>query len=259
MNLGFDPEVFITNFDGELLLPNNFTNGQKGNAQFFATTGLLCDGVAVEVNTVSPAGGEKAFRTMLDTAFATVRRRCVPGILSTSSVIDLPRSILNTEQAQELGCEPDYCVYRGQMMRPMTARRLGSKRYAGGHLHVSEYNAIDPHRWAKMIDIFLGSWLCFNDGPERRQFIGAGRIRIKGEAYIEYRVPSNLWFFHPEWATHIWNSMAAATAHAQATTITEEHLKEVEPLVLAAIDNGDIKARDLLWQRFNITDPRVAA
>jgi len=135
--------------------------------------------------------------------------------LTTQSIHYVPENLRKTPEFNELGCEPDYCAYERKMMPPMSVESLGNHRYAGGHIHISLKGAddleVDPHLMAKAADVFLGSWMCGYTNGQRRKVMTAGRIRIKGKNYIEYRTPSNRWFLRGNTAAlMVWDSLQSA-------------------------------------------------
>lgn len=251
IRVGFDPEVFFTNAYGKLLLPDQFTRGTKKNPTYDGggIVGSLCDGVAVELNTSKTASTPEEFLDLVEQAREHLNALCPKGVeISHNYMAMVPREYYRTKAYKEIGCDPDYCVYRKKPVRPAQARDLQGVRYAGGHIHIStDFDPpLDKHVWARMLDIFLAPTLC-GDGQQRRDYIGAGRIRDKGPNYIEYRVPSNAWLWMDNSSlTELFNDIEDATSRAWKHD--EESLIKYESLVFAAINRGEIQAAEILFQ-----------
>lgn len=251
IKVGFDPEVFFTNNYGKLLLPDQFTLGTKKNPVYGGEgiVGSLCDGVAVELNTSATASDALEFIKLVEMSREYLNSLCPRGVeVSHSSIARVPPEYYRTKAYKEIGCEPDYCVYRKKFIRPAQPRDLKGVRFAGGHIHVSTDvdPPLDKHVWARLLDIFLAPTLC-GDGLERRQYITAGRIREKEPNYIEYRVPSNAWLWMDNGSLEaMFYDIEEATAIAWKHD--EESLVKYESLVFAAINRGDTQAAEILYQ-----------
>lgn len=114
---------------------------------------------------------------------------------------------LKHPQAQEVGCEPDYCVWtRMPNESPKMNPVMEKLRTASAHIHVSflvndELPADIMAREAvvKAMDITIGlPSLVLDEDKTRRQLYGkAGAFRPKPYG-IEHRVASNFWIRTPE-------------------------------------------------------------
>lgn len=258
LQMGFDPEVFLARNSKKLggkpslALASGFTCGTKGFPEYKpGGIGVLADGVALEFNTKRPARSADEFKLLRDRAIVVLQTF---GGYTGNHVIKVPEELRSTPDFTELGCEPDYCVYERTMMPPMSVESLGPIRYAGGHIHVSivpeNDESVDPHIMAKAMDLFVGSWLCSYANGIRRNVMGAGRIRIKGNNYIEYRTPSNRWFIYGGYCRAIW----VATEAAMRACLTDDGKKFIEdasPLARELInrpykDGGDERYREVL-------------
>lgn len=112
---------------------------------------------------------------------------------------------LDSKQAQEFGCEPDFDAYTSGGIRHTPTRMMrGCTRYAGGHVHLGgDFNCPPfvaalfcdlfisiPERWARHDVAWPNEYQGFS---ERVQWYGAPGIFRPKEYGIEYRTPTNLW------------------------------------------------------------------
>jgi hypothetical protein len=164
---------------------------------------------------------------------------------------------LNTRQAQQFGCSPDFNAHQqGQPWPTVKPESLatedGAWRFAGGHVHLGldRPAGMPDFVVAAFADLFLGlPSVSLDQQGQRRQLYGqAGRFRPT-EWGIEYRTLSNFW---------IWDEMLSRDVGERAYalgTFMEGPVDRVQrlfaevpwPDVRDAINNEDEgKAADLL-------------
>lgn len=101
---------------------------------------------------------------------------------------------LNSEKAQEFGCEPDIDVWEEDIR--LLDIETTNMRFAGGHIHFGYPNAdFDlSQKIVKVFDLFLGipSVLLDTDEERRKLYGQAGAFRFKDYG-VEYRTLSNFW------------------------------------------------------------------
>jgi hypothetical protein len=121
-------------------------------------------------------------------------------------------------EVKELGCNPDYNAWTGQVN--VTPDADMPFRTASGHIHVGwrddantgcESHREDCHLVAKQLDYYLGIWSLFWDpDPRRRSLYGkAGALRYKSYG-CEYRTLSNKWLKNRKLQAFVFNRTASA-------------------------------------------------
>lgn len=130
-----------------------------------------------------------------------------PHKFSIQASILFPDDELKNPKAKEVGCDPDWCAYRIELMHPpIEAIKNSNLRSCGGHIHLgSDLLASDgpePILVVYMLDLFLGIpslWLEQDDTSARRRLIygHAGRYRPKDYG-LEYRSLSSFWLQSPK-------------------------------------------------------------
>lgn len=194
--VGCDPEFFLK--DG-----NNYRSavgligGSKEAPLPIDNDGsaILEDNVAVEFNT-KPAESYEEFRSGIHKVLDYLREK-LPGLeFSRESAVSFPKEELNTLQAQEFGCMPDYDAWR-MCENDKPHADDPNLRSAGGHIHVgSSIAKSNPIHVIRAMDLFLGvPSVKLDRGTRRRELYGkAGSFRFKDYG-AEYRTLSNFWIF----------------------------------------------------------------
>lgn len=116
--------------------------------------------------------------------------------------VDFCGDALASRAAQELGCDRDYLAAPGAVIGrlPLNARKLGTTRCGGGHIHMSYgvTSTKQPSMAVQLSDLTLGVLeTTFGVQGKRRDYYGMPSLfrpktygNIRG---VEYRTPSNLW------------------------------------------------------------------
>lgn len=195
-SIGCDPEFFLTQ-NNNYKSAVGLIGGSKWHPKPIDKDGhaVLEDNVAVEFN-IAPATTYEAFRSSIHKVLDHCRS-ILPGYdFSHASAISFPEEELNTPQAQEFGCEPDYNAWT-QRRNPKPMAKDENLRSAGGHIHVGNDVAIErPLEVIQAMDLFLGVPAhVLDNGELRKQLYGkAGCFRPKPYG-CEYRTLSNFWIW----------------------------------------------------------------
>ena len=229
-SIGADPELFLTQA-GSYKSAVGLIGGSKWSPKPIDKNGnaILEDNVAVEFN-IEPATSFDAFRASITKVLTHLREK-LPGYeFSQESAVSFPKEELNTPQAQEFGCEPDFDAWR-QCENQKPQAPDPNLRSCGGHIHIgSEIAKKKPIEVIRAMDLFLGIDSITKDkGTLRRQLYGkAGCFRFKKYG-VEYRTLSNFWIFSDEgmkWAFD--GTQKALEFVANGSVIAPEHYMTIQ-------------------------------
>jgi Phage phiEco32-like COOH.NH2 ligase-type 2 len=199
--LGCDPEVFVKKnnnfFSAHGLIP-----GDKKNPFKVKNGAVQVDGMALEFN-IDPAADENAFVFSIQSVFDQMCAMVPEYEVVATPVAHFTEQYMKEQpkEALELGCEPDYCGWTGDVNKRPDANR--PMRTASGHIHIGWTEGQDiqnpSHQQrvnavAQQMDFFLGlPSLFYDEDKERREMYGkAGALRYKSYGG-EYRTLSNAW------------------------------------------------------------------
>ena len=204
--IGADPECFIKSRKyGHYKSAVGMVGGTKQHPKPIDNLGhaIQEDNVSVEFN-IPPADSLTGFRASIHKVLDHIRSILPEYDIDTSSAVSFPPEELDTPQAQEFGCEPDFNAWtKSKNPKPKAADE--NLRSAGGHIHVGSSIAVaDPVSVIRAMDLFLGvPSVALDNGTLRRKLYGgAGSFRQKKYG-AEYRTLSNFWIFNDsliEWA-----------------------------------------------------------
>lgn len=199
--IGADPELFVTK-NGEFVSGHGMIKGTKQQPFKVDKGAVQVDGMALEFN-IDPAKDEEEFLANLNAVREQMGKMVAGYELSNSPVAVFSEEVLAMQppEALELGCEPDYNAYTGEVNpRPDAAVKF---RTGAGHIHIGWTNDVDPmhpehfeacRMLTKELDAILYTQAIQWDGDERRSELygkpGAFRPKPYG---VEYRVLSNAW------------------------------------------------------------------
>lgn len=195
--IGADPEFFLKKKYGGYASAVGLIGGSKWEPKKIDEDGhaILEDNVAVEFN-IKPASTFDEFKASIHKVLNHLKGILPEYEFSKESAISFPKEELNTPQAQEFGCEPDFDAWRNTVnMKPHAEDE--NLRSAGGHIHVGSDIARDqPLLVIRAMDLFLGvDSTRLDSGTLRRELYGkAGCFRPKPYG-AEYRTLSNFWIF----------------------------------------------------------------
>lgn len=199
--IGCDPEVFVQQ-KGVFKSAWGLIRGDKQNPQKVRSGAVQVDGMALEFN-IDPAASEDEFVFNVNDVFQQMKAMVPKYDIVISPVADFDIKHLKSQppEALELGCEPDYNAYTGQVNdRPDGNRPF---RTASGHIHIGWTDGADiddphhrhrAHLVAKELDFRLGlPSLEYDKDTKRRSMYGkGGAIRYKSYG-VEYRTLSCKW------------------------------------------------------------------
>jgi len=212
--LGCDPEVFVRN-SGVPVSAHKLIPGTKVAPYKVKDGAVQVDGHALEFN-IHPADSEASFLYNIQQVMQRLQDMLPPnhGIdIVPSMRFDWEYLKSLPAEANELGCDPDYNAYTGEINpRPDGATNL---RTAAGHIHIGwtkDAEKDDPAHVEKcrtlvrQLDFFLGiPSVILDQDKERRTLYGcAGAYRIKPYG-VEYRVLSNFWLKSPALTRWVYN------------------------------------------------------
>lgn len=204
--IGTDPEFFLKE-EGIYISAHGMIPGTKVEPFPVDKGAVQVDGMAVEFNT-APAVTAEEFTNNIKTVLHKLREM-IPNNFEFAfdpvAHFDPEYLALQPHEAINLGCDPDFNAYTGEMnQRPDVKKPF---RTAAGHLHLGwrDPREIDgeDHVVAQMVvrqlDFMLGiPSLLLDPDTQRRELYGeAGAYRTK-EYGVEYRVLSNFWLKSPE-------------------------------------------------------------
>lgn len=251
---GADPEVFLTNLNGEFVSSIGRIGGSKMNplplplGEGYA---VQEDNVAMEFN-IPPASDVRQFLMSINQSLdflGTVV--CSPQgmLIAKNSAVSFPDSELQDPQALEFGCEPDYNAYTGEK-NPRPKATDASLRSCGGHVHIGyDKSQADIRSVMKMMDLHVGvpSVLMDHTGGRRRKLYGKpGAYRDKSYGG-EYRTLSNFWIFDNRLITWVWNNTERAVqAAVERLSIGDQD----EAAVVQAINDDNKEVAQYLINKY---------
>lgn len=227
VTIGADPEVFLFS-GGKPVSPHGIIPGSKYEPFKLKRGAIQCDGLAAEAN-VAPS--RTAYQFMLNTLYVQreIKRRLAKDMeYVNTSVVEFDKEYFDAQppDVKVLGCEPDYCIYEKDPMKPVENPNLDNNnttRTAGGHIHIgwTEGQDInDPNHMKKCMQLvhalepLVGIPLYdLADDPtktERAKFYGQwGSFRPKPYG-LEYRTPGNNWIRNSELIKFVFAQTCAA-------------------------------------------------
>lgn len=201
--IGCDPEVFITDEEGEIISGIGLIGGSKEEPRSVECGAVQEDNVLGEFNT-NPTLSKKDFVHNITTVMQEMKKIIGTKDMKVVSSHEFSKKILSNAgpKAMEFGCDPDYNAWTGRTNPSPSA--FTNLRTAGGHVHVSfnvEDETVDPFKAAAIMDYYLGlPSVILDDDNRRRELYGkAGacrpKLKKKGDPYngVEYRTLSNFW------------------------------------------------------------------
>lgn len=146
ITIGADPELFIYDSNGDLLIPEKFTDGTKERPSYnlVGTCGISADGFAFELTPgcVDFRSSLYLFRRIEYTKNKlkgylerTLDRKVV---ISTDCYAEIPENLLlkAPDKTVEFGCDPDFSMEGNLNTINVGDPRKVFYRTAGGHIHI---------------------------------------------------------------------------------------------------------------------------
>lgn len=284
--LGADPEVFVRKYNprtgekGDIIPICGLVGGTKDNPlpmsghpsrqlQALQTERSPLDpgykyqedGVAYEFN-LPPAKNSADFSTYIKRAIAYT------GYLLDHHglVADWGRSShrfaadeLTHENANRIGCDPDWSAYaedgsvKATARKPFKIEEFGTTRFTGGHVHFGyDKDLIPDHIMAALVDALVYMPLLSHDTQtDRRRFYGKAGLYRPKDYGMEYRTMS------PFWLNGMQYSWVGAQSfrllddlHSKTEELEQLFIKLPHKAIATAINFGaDSKKGKILWGR----------
>lgn len=222
ITIGADPEIFVRK-EGLRVSAHGLIPGTKDNPYPVNRGSVQVDGMALEFN-VNPTTNKDEFVSNT-VELMQILEHMIPEDYTLdikSSYGAFSSSVINAQppEALELGCDPDFNAYTGEMNNVHIPYGKEHVRVAAGHIHIGwrsddpidnpldEVHFADCRMVAKELDVGLGmpSLLLENayDFKRRSMYGQAGSFRPKPYG-IEYRTLSNFWLRKPEYMEAVFN------------------------------------------------------
>lgn len=237
MRLGADPEVFMTNVNGQLVSVIGKVGGNKWKPMQIADLPhgfcMHPDNVALEFG-IPPAETSEQFVQHIK-QIKNKGLEILKGLkYSPLSCAVFPDDELASPEAHQFGCEPDYNAWTGKINgRPVPPHP--NMRSAGGHIHVETNLPKKPVIQAMDVYLTIPSILMDKNGDERRKLYGqAGAFRPKSYG-VEHRVLSNFWITEDRLIDWVWRNVdRAVTSVKKGVRFTKDADR-----IINCINNND--------------------
>lgn len=209
--LGCDPEIFVKN-QNKFICAEGLVKGTKQEPQKIINGMVQVDGMALEFG-IDPVKTENGFVRRITNVMRRVKNM-VPAHLEfdpSTPCVTFDKDVFDSasEKSKELGCDPDWNAYTGELNPTPNAKV--DFRTTSGHIHIGWTRGMNPlepsHLMAcRMLAVNMDYWvgipsLFWDSTPEamkRRELYGkAGAFRPKPYG-MEYRTLSSRWLMHPD-------------------------------------------------------------
>jgi hypothetical protein len=224
--IGADVEMFLYDRDKDSIAPCvGIIAGTKDNPYvpegYMKGFAMQEDNVMLEYN-IPPALSVRTWNERFKTAFMMIEKELGKKYgYRIEEEFTFMNKDLRSQQAQTIGCDPDYDAYEGGERR-IWAGVLGNERTCGGHIHLGgDFNCPDFVA-ALFADLFIGCWGNTRSKKSTTRTAWYGKPGIfRSKPYgIEYRTPSNAW-------TQSTTSVIEAGKGALAEWLTQSEAGEI--------------------------------
>lgn len=255
LTVGADPEAFVSKLPrNSFVSADGLIPGTKSEPYKVVNGAVQVDGMAAEFN-IDPAGTAEQFVSNLLSVISQLGKMLpADHSLSFVPVASFSRKVWDevSETAKELGCDPDFNAYTGNVNPRPDGDRL--YRTAAGHVHVGWTEGMDPtdpghitacRMLARQMDFYLGvpALLIDSDHKRRSLYGAAGAFRIKPYG-VEYRVLSNAWLKDPELMTWVFNNTKLAFDNLMAGEDLFAKYQDFAKLVIDVQHHGKLVDED---------------
>lgn len=259
--IGCDPEVFVR--QGSVFKSaHGLIKGDKKNPFPVRNGAVQVDGMALEFN-INPAATAEQFIINVQDVFNQMCAMVPEYDVVTVPVAHFTEEYMKAQpsEALELGCDPDFNAWDGQVnVKPNANRPM---RTAAGHVHIgwtNDRDITDPehvgdaHIVTKQMDFFLGlGSLFYDDDNMRRSMYGrAGCCRIKKYG-VEYRTLSNAWLKSADLMRWVFNNTKAGMERVIQGDLLFNRHGDIQEI----INTGDKSAASIIMKKEGIEFPNV--
>lgn len=255
--VGADPELFLYNTrERRYVSAENIIGGTKNDPRKIGNEGCAVqeDNVLAEF-CIPPSRNVDEFvgnvRFMKEYIADHIKKHDEDLVIMCVPSAELDEEFLNTEKAQEFGCEPDFNVWEYNVNKPPNAK--ANFRSAGGHIHIGYDNPeIDnQERLIKCMDIVVGVSSVLLDGDTRRKELygKSGAFRFKDYG-VEYRTPSNFWVETEDLTALVYMLTKRAVKLANDESFDPDKYKFVQDI----INNNDTKKAEEVLDELRILE-----
>lgn len=263
---GSDPEFMLQRLDKLQsaigVLPSKEHAVSKGGSKFYH------DNVLAEA-AIKPGSDRSESLGNTESALKNLAKMVMPNALSCTAAAKYPASQLESREARQAGCNPEWDVYSLTcVLPPEEVIRETSFRTAGGHIHVGSdivQNPLVACDAVRMMDLFIGVPSVFLDkdptSKDRRRIYGhAGSHRPTSYGF-EYRALGNFWLSCPEMFALIYDLTAfvlefvAEEGHKRFWILDESLLDGDDPSRAYSCSGYDVR---LLRKAINSCDRKQA-
>ena len=249
ITLGSDPELFLEK-NNKIISSVGLIGGTKNKPRAISNEGHAVqeDNVLVEYN-IPPCTTLKQWKKEHNFVkdYLDVFVSSLGCNLNYSASATFTDEDLNSDQAREIGCSPDFNVWEQCINEPGDASL--NLRSAGGHISIGWDNPTEKsqEQLIKAMDMTLGLKSLFLDNDTRRKemYGKAGCFRFTNFG-CEYRVLSNFWILNDELLTWAWNTTLEAIELVNSEKVDELSILYKDKIVEAINTNNKELATELL-------------
>jgi hypothetical protein len=220
--IGADPELFLEDINKDQLVSSvGIIEGTKDEPEYLKDgTFVMKDNVAIEFG-MKPCWTEEEWLDVLADSYTQLNNHLPEHLrLVCLASAEFPETELQTEEACQFGCDPDYNAWTKKRNKPPKATQTNF-RSCGGHVHVGHINGSTTHfllekmgkiNTVRMMDAFLGvPSIILDNNPasqQRRQLYGKAGCHRETDYGVEYRTLSNFWLKSPAMQKYIYRATA---------------------------------------------------
>jgi hypothetical protein len=209
--LGADPEFILLKEGNPFSAEGVIGHGKFNPLDMGNDVVVHEDNILVEFN-IKPASNKIEFlKNNLKAVYQIYHQflKASDLMISKDCYAEFDEKYLYTEQAQSVGCSPEFDAMTCDMMDPPQLS-ITKARTAGGHVHIGyeNENNFDSMMIVKMLDLYLAiPSLILDKDKKRRAIYGkASSYRRTEGVKVEYRTLSNFWLFEKtllEWVYNV--------------------------------------------------------
>ena len=254
-SIGADPEAFLKDASNAYVSAVGKIGGTKYSPKPLPIgDGFMVqeDNVALEYN-VPPSTTEEEFNSNIQKAMEYLGSYVNKMGLSfgrDSAVLFNPAQ-LDTPQALEFGCDPDFNAWKNGARNPRPKASDPTLRTCGGHVHIG-YDFKHQEEiisFIKHMDLFTVASVLMDEGELRKELYGkAGAFRPQWYG-VEYRTLSNFWIFEEKYRRWVHKTVDHAL-DAWQTNMIDIDSERIN--ILKAINSNNKKIASRLIDQYNL-------